>query len=63
MSDHEIEPAVERDIEPEIAEAVENVRNRYGVHGLEDLIALAEAELPAAREALAALEELTPDPE
>lgn len=45
-------------IEPDIAEAVHHVANRYGVRGLEDMIALAQAELVEARKAL---EELAPD--
>lgn len=49
---------IERAIEPEIAEAVQSVTNRYGVRGLEDLIALAQEELVVARKALAELEEL-----
>lgn len=48
----------DRDIEPEIAEAVQSVANRYGARGLEDLIVLAEQELVATRRAL---EELAPD--
>jgi hypothetical protein len=50
MSDHEIEP--------DIAEAVHGVANRYGVAGLEDLIVLAQQELVVARQAL---EDLAPD--
>ncbi len=45
----------DRDIEPEIAEAVQSVANRYGVRGLEELITLAEEELVVARTALEAL--------
>jgi hypothetical protein len=52
MSDHTIEP--------DIAEAVQSVANRYGVAGLEDLITLAQRELVVAREAL---QELVTDPE
>lgn len=48
----------DRDIEPEIAEAVRSVANRYGARGLEDLIALAGEELVVARRAL---QELAPD--
>lgn len=48
----------DREIEPEIAEAVHAVANRYGVDGLADLIALAEQELEEARRAYA---ELSPD--
>lgn len=54
---------IEHDIEPEIAEAVQSVTNRYGVRGLEDLIALAQEELVVARKALAELEELASTPE
>ncbi len=46
------------DIEPEIAEAVQGVANRYGARGLEDLITLAGEELVVARRAL---QELAPD--
>ncbi len=45
----------DRDIEPEIAEAVQSVANRYGARGLEDLITLAEEELEVARAAVRAL--------
>lgn len=45
-------------IEPDIAEAVHHVANRYGVRGLEDMIALAQRELVDARRALEELEEL-----
>ena len=48
----------DRDYEPEIVDAVQHVANRYGVAGLEDLIALAQEELPIARQAL---EELAAD--
>lgn len=44
MSDHSIEP--------DIAEAVHHVANRFGVRGLEDMIALAQEELVVARRAL-----------
>ena len=47
-------------IEPDIAEAVHHVANRFGVRGLEDMIALAQAELVEAR---AALEELAAGPD
>jgi hypothetical protein len=50
----------DREIEPEIAEAVQGVANRYGAQGLADLIALAQDELVEARKAL---EELAPDAE
>lgn len=42
----------EHSIEPDIAEAVHHVANRYGVRGLEDMIALAQQELVTARRAL-----------
>lgn len=53
----------DRDYEPEIIEAVQHVANRYGVGGLEDLITLAQEQLPIARKALEALEELASEPE
>lgn len=53
----------DRDIEPEIVEAVLSVGNRYGASGLEDLIALAQEQLEVARAALAALEEIAAEPE
>jgi hypothetical protein len=59
MSDQD----VERAIEPEIAEAVQSVANRYGARGLEDLIVLAQEQLEVARAALAALEEIAAEPE
>jgi hypothetical protein len=43
------------DIDPAIHEAVQEVTNRFGSSGLEDLISLAQQELATAR---AALEEL-----
>ena len=52
-------PMSDREIEPDIADAVHAVANRYGVDGLEDLIVVAEEELVVARKAL---EELSPDP-
>jgi hypothetical protein len=52
MSDHTVEP--------DIAEAVHTVANRYGAAGLEDLIALATDELVVARKAL---EELAVGPD
>ncbi len=45
-------------VEPDIAEAVQQVANRYGAPGLESLIALAQQELVEARKAL---QELGPD--
>ena len=50
----------DREIEPDIVDAVHTVENRYGVAGLEDLIALAQEELVVARKALEELEELAP---
>ncbi|MGY2704388.1 MULTISPECIES: hypothetical protein [unclassified Nocardioides] len=47
-------------IEPDIADAVQHVANRYGAAGLEDLIARAQAALDEARRAYA---ELSPDPD
>ncbi len=54
MTEQTIDPA----IDPAIAEAVQSVANRFGVSGLEDLIAEAQREL---REARAAYAELAPD--
>ena len=39
-------------IEPDIAEAVHHVANRFGARGLEDMITLAQRELVVARKAL-----------
>lgn len=39
-------------IEPDIAEAVDHVANRFGVGGLEDMIARAQQKLVEARAAL-----------
>ena len=47
-----------REPEAEVVDAVQHIANRYGVRGLEDLIALAEQELVEARKAL---EELAAD--
>ena len=49
----------DREIEPDIVEAAQQVANRYGVEGLADLIAVAEEKLVEARKAL---EELGPGP-
>ena len=49
-----------REPETEVVDAVQHVANRYGVRGLEDLIALAQEELVEARKAL---EELAAEPE
>ncbi len=43
------------DIDPAIAEAVDGVGNRFGVQGLEQMLAYAEETLAAARAALAEL--------
>ncbi|MFL6151096.1 MAG: hypothetical protein ACJ72B_01840 [Ornithinibacter sp.] len=48
----------EHTVDPVIVEAVQGISNRFGVQGLEDLIALATEELGRAR---AALEALAPD--
>ena len=50
-------------IEPDIAEAVHHVANRFGVAGLESLIALAQDELVVAQKALQELQELATDGE
>ena len=42
-------------IDPIIADAVAHVANRFGVRGLEEMIALAQEELVVARRALAEL--------
>lgn len=47
-------------IEPDIADAVQHVANRYGIAGLESLIARAQEELEIAR---SAYEELAPGPD
>jgi len=44
-------------IDPVIVDYVTSVANRFGVGGLEDMIALASEELETARAALAALAE------
>ncbi|HEU4512000.1 MAG TPA: hypothetical protein VFR87_02735 [Nocardioidaceae bacterium] len=49
MSDCTTPPA---DVDPVIAEAVENISNRFGTQGLCDLIALARDELSRAEAAL-----------
>jgi len=48
-------------VDPVIADAVENVSNRFGVQGLADLIALAREELARAEEALKDLSGLDRD--
>jgi hypothetical protein len=50
-------------VDPVIVEFVTSVANRFGVGGLEDMIALASTELETARAALAALAEPDPDSE
>ena len=42
-------------VDPEIVDMVDHVRNRYGAHGLRQLIALATAEAEDTESALAAL--------
>ncbi len=42
-------------VDPAIAEAVQHISNRFGVPGLEEMIAAAKVELQRAREALAEL--------
>ena len=44
--------------DPVITDAVENISNRFGAQGLEDLIALARVELEKARAALSELSDL-----
>lgn len=58
MSEHSGQPTHE--VDPAISEAVHGIANRFGVPGLETLIALAEEQLVVAR---AALEELGPGPD
>jgi hypothetical protein len=48
----------DREIDPIIVEYVEHTANRFGVRGLEDMIALAEEQLVAARAALLELGDL-----
>ena len=48
-------------VDPVIADAVENVSNRFGVQGLADLIALAREELARAEEAFKDLSGLDRD--
>ena len=50
----------QQQVDPVIADAVENVSNRFGVQGLADLIALAREELARA-EALKDLSDLGED--
>ncbi|HSV40900.1 MAG TPA: hypothetical protein VLI04_19215 [Nocardioidaceae bacterium] len=50
MADHEFDPV--------IVEYVEHTRDRFGVRGLEDMIALAEEQLVGARKALQELADL-----
>lgn len=47
----------EHEIDPVIVEYVHSVANRFGAHGLEDLIRLATSELEEARAALEQLRE------
>lgn len=48
-----VDPA---DIDPGIVEAVVDVRNRFGVGGLRDLVRLAEAEIVSAEQAMQQLD-------
>ena len=48
----------EQQIDPIIAEAVENISNRFGAQGLCDMIALARDELARAEAALKELADL-----
>ena len=54
MTQHSVDPAV--------TEAVQQIENRFGVQGLEDLIALAEQHLGTARAAMAELAQLEAEP-
>lgn len=51
------EPTPSVDVDPLIAESVENISNRFGTQGLADLIALAREELSRAEAAMRALSE------
>jgi hypothetical protein len=54
--DHDpVHDELERRIDPVVAEAVHSVRDRFGAHGLRDLISLAGYELHLAEQALASL--------
>ena len=55
MSEHTHQP------EPAIAEAVQQVENRFGVQGLEELIDLAQQHLVSARSTLEELSRLDRD--
>ena len=55
-SDVPAQPEHSSDLDPIIAEAVDGVTNRFGVEGLEQMIAYAETSLTTAR---AALEQLS----
>jgi hypothetical protein len=46
-------------IDPEIIEMVDHVRNRYGAHGLRQLIALASKEADVTEDALSQLADAT----
>ncbi|WP_151081565.1 hypothetical protein [Nocardioides cynanchi] len=52
------EPTAASDIDPAIAEAVDGVANRFGVPGLEQMIAYADDALDDARAALDRLAEV-----
>ena len=51
-------PTPSDDVDPVIAEVVENISNRFGAQGLCDLIALAREELSRAEAALRELADL-----
>jgi hypothetical protein len=51
------QPEHSSDLDPAIAEAVDGVTNRFGVEGLEQMIAYAETSLTTARAALEQLSE------
>jgi hypothetical protein len=55
------EPIAATDIDPAIAGAVDGVGDRFGVLGLEQMIAYAEKALAVAREALEELAETSDD--
>jgi len=48
----------DREIDPVIVDYVQHTANRFGVTGLEDMIALAQEQLVVARAALKQLEDL-----
>ncbi len=48
----------DREIDPVIVEYVQHTANRFGVTGLEDMVALAQEQLVVVKAALRELEEL-----